>query len=75
MSKNSSISNDSVKHKHSLNAQLNIRTVLSWTIQFSVNTVQCQKTVLFEIIQLSTKCSKCKHGLIVKKFSISRYSV
>ena len=37
---------------------------------------QCQKTVLFQIIQFSISTQfECKYGLIVKNISISSYSV
>ena len=56
--------------------QLNVKTVLYQTIQFSVNTVSIKKNVLFKIIQFSMSTQfKCKYGLIVKNISISSYSV
>ena len=43
--------------------QLNVKTVLYITIQFSVNTVSISKTVLFQIIQFSISTEfKYKYG-------------
>ena len=50
------VSNNSVQYKYSFfpYTQLNVRTVLYQTIQFSISIqVQCQKTVLFQTIQFS----------------------
>ena len=59
-----------------LYTQLNVKTVLYQTIQFSVSTVSMSKIVLFQIIQFSISTQfKCKFGLIVKIISISSYSV
>ena len=56
--------------------QLNVKTVLYITIQFSVSTVSISKTVLFRTIQFSISMQfKCKYSLIVKNISISSYSV
>ena len=56
--------------------QLNVKTVLYQTIQFTVNTVSLSKTVPFQIIPFSISTQfKCKYGLIVSNISISRYSV
>ena len=46
--------------------------------QFSLVEIQfqCQKIVLFQIIQFSISTQfKCKYGLIVKNIPISSYSV
>ena len=46
------------------------------TIELSVNTVLMSKTVLFQIIQVSTSTQfKCKHGSIVKNIFILSDSV
>ena len=51
--------------------QLNVKTVLYWTIQFSASTVSTSKTVPFQTIQFSISIQfKCKCSLIVKKISI-----
>ena len=56
--------------------QLNVKTVLYWTNQFSVSTDSMSKTVTFQTIQFSISTQfQCKYGLIVKHISISSYSV
>ena len=79
--KNISISNYSV-YSNSSNSvdfvytQLNVKTVLYITIQFSVSTVSMSKTVPFQTIQFSMSMQfKCKYSLLVKNISISSYSV
>ena len=48
--------------------ELNVKTVLYITIQFSVSTVPMSKTVPFQTIQISISMQfKCKYSLIVKK--------
>ena len=50
-------------------AQLNVKTVLYITIQFSVSTVSMSKTVPFQTIQFSISTQfTCKYSLTVKKF-------
>ena len=79
--KNISISNYSVYSNSSKSAnfvytQLNVKTVLYITIQFSVSTVLMSKTVPFQTIQFSISTQfKCKYGLIVNNISISSYSI
>ena len=54
--------------------QLNVKTVLYQTNQFSVSTFSMSKTVPFQKVQFSISTQfKCKYGLIVK--NISNYSV
>ena len=56
--------------------QLNFKTVLYQTIQFSVSTLSMSKAVPFQTIQFSISTQyKCKYSLIVKNISISSYSV
>ena len=56
--------------------QLKDKTVLYWTIQFSVNTVSMLKAVPFQtlLFNISTQF-KCNYSLIVENISISSYSV
>ena len=56
--------------------QLNIKTVLYQTNQFSVSTVSMSKTVPFQTTPFSISTQfKCKYSLIVRNISISSYSV
>ena len=56
--------------------QLNVKTVLYQTIQFSVSRVSILETVPFQTIQFSINTqSKCKYSLIVKNISFSSYSI
>ena len=51
--------------------QSNVKTVLYWTIQFSVSRVSMSKTVPFQTIQFSISTEfKCKYISIVKNISI-----
>ncbi len=74
--KNISISNYSVYSNSSNSAnfvytQLNVKTVLYITIQFSVSTVSVSKTVPFQTIWFSISTQfKCKYSLIVKNISV-----
>ena len=80
MSKNSSISNNSVKQ---INCQTNFYfklfssfKLLYKTIQFRVSTVSMSKTIKFQTIQFSKSTQfNCKYSLILKNISISSYSV
>ena len=59
-----------------LYTQLNVKTVLYLTNQFSVSTVSVSKTVPFETFQYSISTQfKYKYSLIVKNISISIHSV
>ncbi len=56
--------------------QLDVKTVLYITIQFSVSTISMSKTVPFQTIRFSISMQfKCKFSLIVKNFPVSIYSV
>ena len=61
---NNSNSVNSVKYKYSfVYTQLNIKTVLYYTIQFSVNTFSISKTVPFQRIQFSVSTKPLKKRL------------
>ena len=73
---NYAVYSNSSNSDNSAYTQLNVKTVLYITIQFSVGTVLMLKTVPFQTIQFSISTQfKCKYSLIVKNISISSYSV
>ena len=79
--KNISISNYSVYSNNTNSAnfvytQLNLKTVLYITIQFSVSRFSTSKVLPFQTIQFSISMHfKCKYSLIVKNISTSSCSV